>query len=310
MLHLGEVPMRPAGACLLVLILVNPSSPLRADETYALKFKEYAKDLLVDSMVHDTMKMELADEKGRLLLSQEQDKTTTCSYRGTILEQPEGQKATRIRRIYSKAEIRSKGDTSKLAYANQTVMIERKGEKYCFFLGDGKELKGKDAELLDKEFNGEDPSGFDIWAALLPAKPASVGTTWEVKTGSLAKLVSRPGAMVFKEDGPAGVGKLRRVFTQDGHQFGTLDFKVELPAEAIGVAGPDGMKWSIQPGANLQLEIVRTGCIDASVFDNTINHETKLDLTATAKAGENKEWKITFTGKGSRELSKREPPKD
>jgi hypothetical protein len=148
-------------------------------------------------------------------------------------------------------------------------VIEKKGGAYAF-TADGRDLTGKAAELLDKEFNKKTDTDEEVF---LPKGPVKVGESWKVDVVELAKELSAEGMAVDPAKSSA-TARLVRAYAKNDHRFGVIEVKVELTVTKIGGGG---MQIPLKGGSKMDIAIVLDGCIDGSEASG----ESKMTLTGT-----------------------------
>src|SRR5262245_25156646 len=147
-------PRRRGGTAMLSgLCLIAALGLTSADEKFTVKFAESKKGdrVAVTNETTENDVIKVIDEEGGSK-EEKKDKVTTRNYRETVLEKPEGKRATKLQRDYEKARVKENGKERTLAYEGKTVLIEKRGNEYEFKV-DGKQLAGKDAAEATKEIN-------------------------------------------------------------------------------------------------------------------------------------------------------------
>jgi hypothetical protein len=182
--------------------------------------------------------------------------TATYVYTDEVIEKPEGaRKPTKVKRTYESADLTAGGQKQDLGLKGQTVLIEKKGDKYTF-TGDGKPVTGKAAELLGKEFSGKKQTGDEDF---LPGKPVKVGETWKIDVAKVAGELAE-GGMVIDEKKSAGTGKLTKVYDKGGKKFGVIEVVMDLVVTKLA-SGPQEVALK---DSKLTTTLVMDGCIDGT----------------------------------------------
>jgi hypothetical protein len=293
----------------LVVGLLGSPAGVRAEEAYTIKVKQGAKGdrALVESQESEKTQVKVLDATGNAVEDKEEKKVTVLKYRQTILEIPDAKKQpTRLRRQYDKARLTKDGDTQTLAYEGKTVLIEKKDGKYRFQIEGGDELTGKDAELLDKEFNKENDTKSELEKAFLPSKAVRVNETWKIDAKAFKALAKgEDDELPVDFDKAVGTGKLVRAYRKDGHQFGVMEYHIDLPFKGtLGKA-----KIEVGAGTRMTLQIKVDGCIDGQLDAGTADITTKLDLTGTVKEGGNN-FKLVLNMSANQKSAQKDLPRE
>jgi len=199
-----------------------------------------------------------------------------------ILEKKDGdKKAAKLTRTYTTAEKTEKGETNKAAYAGETVLIEKKGDKYEFSVK-GKALKEDEAPDLYKSFNKseDEPQNEDF----LPKDAVKVGDSWKVAADKTEKMFKALGDDKMKVDvkKSAVSGKLLKAYMKDGAQFGTLELTIDVFVTEIDLGGQFA---ATKAGSKMSIKAIIDTCIDGSVNFEDGKLEVKIDLTAELPNG-------------------------
>jgi hypothetical protein len=251
----------------------------------------------------------IEDLEGKLLQEDKKETTRITSFRETVLEKPEGKdRATKLKRHYDKAQTKEDGEAKPLPYQGKTVLIEKKGEKYQFHIEGGEALTGKDAKLLDDEFNKKGSSR-EFEKLLLPKVPVAVGESWKIDPEPIIKdFSSKEEALIGDAAKSTATGKLVRAYKKDGKQFGVLHFKVDLALKEIKAKD---QTLALQPGAHMVITMDVDTCIDGSrdVGEGTMLME--MDLKALVKdPGGTPRAKVNVTASGKVKMSQQPASKE
>jgi hypothetical protein len=302
--------MRRKMGLLLILGLVTAAAPLR-DDGYTIKIKKNGQGDVIKQDKEETDKSSFKFEgpDGKVVQEKKEEKTVIQAYKETILAKEKGKKATKLRREYTKAVVKSGDNETPLTYQGKTVVIEKKDGKYHFTIEDGKELTGKDAELLNRSFNkgGDDSDEDELEKAFLPKKPVKEGDTWTIDAAAIAKAFEKGGdqALPVDKEKAAGKGKLLRAYKEDGRQYGDFTIDVDVPLKGDFPLGK-GQTAPIQPGSKMTMKVqLKKACIDGTSSDGSVDVAFDMDLGATIKAPDGKEFKIMISNK-HKEKSKEE----
>ncbi len=137
----------------------------------------------------------------------------------TVLE-PTPAASRRLTRAYQVASDTVNGTTTHRPYAGKTVAIEKAGDLWTFKVG-GRDLTPAEAETISREFTGG--RGLS-WSDRVPGRPVSVGEQWEVGKDVL-RTFARGRAVDLDVEQSSIKGRLVRVYSEGGRQWGQLEFK-------------------------------------------------------------------------------------
>ncbi|HXG10433.1 MAG TPA: hypothetical protein VNK04_11765 [Gemmataceae bacterium] len=271
----------------------------QAQDAYTIKFKETSPgDIVeVDEQSTEQIHIKVADAAGKPILDRAETKVKNFAYRETVLERPDPQKRpTRLKRHYSRAEVKAGDKSQPLPYQGQTVLIEKKDGKYRFQLEGGKELTGPDAQYLDNEFNKERTSDAEMRKLLLPGKPVRVGESWKIDPEPLLKELTRGEEATMNLDAAKATagGKLLEVYQKDRAQFGKMEFLVEVPIKEF-VQG--NQKLALQPGALIRITLTADLCIDGSLQTGVMKGNVSLTATGVLPTPDGGQGKLTIASK-------------
>jgi hypothetical protein len=243
-----------------------------ADDAVTIKIKQPA----AGDVVKET-KTEKATNKVTVTVmgtDQVKDETATTKlvYTDEIVERPAGSKRpTKLKRTYETASITKDSETEELGLAGKTVLIEKTGDRYSLTT-DGKEVTGKAAEILGKEFGKEKEVTEED---LLPKEPVKVGATWKVDVVKVTKDLANNGMTADPEKSTA-TGKLVKVYDKGGHRFGVIEINMDLSMTKIGAGGQD---IDLKAGSTMKLTATMDACIDGSQANGTSKVLVKGDLS-------------------------------
>jgi hypothetical protein len=247
---------------------------------------------LQESTSTEETNTKLLDTDGKVLKEENKKTVVTQKYTETILEREKGKRPTRLRRVYEKVEIKVGDAATSPSYQGKTVVIEkRKDDEYHFSIEGGGELTGKDAELLEKEFNrkGHDPEA--LTKLILPDKPIALNETWKIGVKKpLQFLVELP----FDTDKGQVTGKLVKTYEQNGHLFGVIEYQFDMGVK--GEVGPGGKgDLLVLPGSKFGGRAKIDACIDGSAAGGgTYDSQFNMNLTVKFK---DREPKLIIVGK-------------
>jgi hypothetical protein len=301
------VMLRNAWLLLAVGGLLGTPARVWAEDAYMIKTKQSGKGdtRQVDNRDTTEKKAKVEGPDGKALENKEEIKTSTEAYRENILERPDAnEKATRLRRHYTRARVRTGGTERTLPYEGKTVLIEKKAGKYHFTIeGGGGDLTGRDAEKLDMEFAKHD-SGDSLEQALLPRKAVRINETWKIDPKPLLEELDPFEA---DKDKVVGTGKLLRAYKKDGKQFGVLEFRVEVPLKGTFRAGDD--KVQVQPGSKVVFAMKTDRCIDGTANEFAADAAMHMDLNGVLKGPDGTDYKMIISVKVTRKGNEKEGKK-
>jgi hypothetical protein len=215
----------------------------------------------------------------RVVTGKGKDQNTTDTvekelvYGDEILAVMEGAyKPTKLKRTFEKAVVTVNGKKIALPLEDNTVLIEKKGERYVFTI-DGKAVEGDSAQLLEGEFNR--PGKENPRDLFLPNKPVKPGETWALDADKIARSMRDQNLKVDKAKIEA-TGKLVRAYKVGSAQFGVLEITFSAPiTDLVGPA-----KEKIKEGS-MSVSVTGDGCIDGTSPQGKSTVTTKLRLSAT-----------------------------
>lgn len=292
--------MRRKISLLVLLALIVAAAPLRGDGyTIKIKKSEQGDVTKQDKEANDTNDVKFVGPDGKPQ-GGKQESTVTQAYKETVVAKEKGKRATKLRREYTKAVVKVGEKEITLPYQGKTVVIEKKDDKYHFTIEGGEELTGQDAAMLSGEFGkGGGSESDDLEKAFLPKKPVKEGDTWTIDGAAIAEAFKKdaPQPLPVDKDKAAGKGKLLRVYKEGGRQYGDLDIDVDVPLKGDFPLGPKQTA-PVQAGSKMTMKMqMRKACIDGTVSDGNIEVAFTMDLIATSKGPDGKEYKITINNK-------------
>jgi hypothetical protein len=179
-----------------------------------------------------------------------------------------GKKPEKAKRTYEKFESTLDGNTYKHPLEGKSVLIEKKAGKYEF-TGEGGAIDGPAAEVLSREFNRPDDA---LEKALLPANAVKPGDTWKIEFPK----ADDPNALPFDPAKVVASGKLAKVYSKDGAQFGVVEISLKAPVTSLG-PDPD---LKVKEGSFTVAGTI-DGCLDGSSPSGT--SEVKFEFKVSAE---------------------------
>ncbi len=175
----------------------------------------------------------------------------------TLAVQKGERRPRKIQRVYERAEETKNGTTEKLPLHGQTVVIEKKNDRYVFTTGNGQALDGPAHDELDKEFNRKkEDNELDNF---IPPRPLKPGETWMMDAQKLVQSFSRASREFIMDAKTAkGEGKFVESYTFGGYKYGIYDMLIQFPLKQL--AGPNPM--DLKSGSKMEMRILADGNVD------------------------------------------------
>jgi hypothetical protein len=282
---------RIAGLAMLALLMLATFVGA-ADETYTLKFKDLGKgevgsydvtennDLFIRILNSDNVSV--FDQKIKIRLK--------LVFWEKILEKSEGKPTTQTRRGYGESRFTLDKDTTTLPVEGKRVTINRNGGKITFNIDGVNQIDGKQAEMLEREF--DDPVNLTPY---LPGKPIKVKQTWQFDAkpfaNDLAKSIRDISFNVSKAE---GIGKLNEVYEKEGRRFGKVTNHIEVPVTAINLPGK---RIPLAKSDKLVIQVNYDCCIDGSAHVGSYKSTPYISTTANiSEKGTKATIKIVING--------------
>jgi hypothetical protein len=155
---------------------------------------------------------------------------------------------------------------------------------------DGEELPAAEAEDLEKEFNKESESPLQN-EDFMPGKPVKLNEAWEVDTDRVVKTFEAEAPFKLDKDKSKVTGKLTRVYSKDGAQFGMIELTMTLVTTALKQGGQE---IELKEGSKITAKIDLDVCIDGSRSDGAAAVAMGIDIKADIAGGS-----MVITGKTS-----------
>lgn len=276
--------LRQIGLLGLIGLLVA-AAPVRLKDAFDIKLKKSGKGDVTQHKIEETEDSQTVVEgpDGKILNEEKKSKTNIEEYKEIILAQEKGKRATKLRREYSKATLKTDDKEKMLPYSGKKLLIEKKGDKYHFIIEGGEEVQGEDAQFLDSAFNkpgSDDSDNEHLEKALLPKKPVALNDTWKIDPEEVMNAFSKDTKQKLPADlsKASGIGKLLRAYKKDGRQYGVFDIEVKLPLKGDIPLGPNG-KAPIQEGS-LLIHMKADACIDGMSSDAVAQMSMNINLVA------------------------------
>lgn len=216
-------------AVAIVLLLGCKKKPVEGDvpgggdpnATYTLKIRPAAQGDKTNVSGSETTEIDITG-------AGKQTNVKKYEYTEHILEMPAGEKhPTKVTRAYKTAQRTSftNKQLEALPYQGKTVTIEKKGGQYQFSI-DGKRLTPLEAMELESEFRNKDKDGGGP-DQLLPKQAVKVGESWALDAAAMKMFGGGMGGDIDAAKSKFTC-KLARVYTNDGKQWGVIEFELDL----------------------------------------------------------------------------------
>jgi hypothetical protein len=266
----------------LLAALVLVAGAAQAPDTHSIKLRDKTVgDVLeVDDQSTEQGQVKVLDSQGKAVMDKGDYKTGSFAYRETILDKPgEEKRPTRLRRQYTRAEVRVGTRVEVLPYQGKTLLIEKQDGKFRFRIEGGEEIAAKDAPHLDEEFNKKQASGLDVRKVFLPDRPVRVGESWKIDPAPLIKELTRgeDSAVTVDAAKATAVGKLLEVYRKDSQLHGKLEIQVDLPLREFSRGNE---KLALQAGSRMLVTVSADVCIDGSTNSGVM--KSTMNMTANA----------------------------
>ena len=260
---------------LAILVVGLAAVALRADDgPVTIKVKQPGPGDKVKETKTETTTQKVSATVMGMDMTKEEQATSKFVYTEEVVSKPAGaRRATKLRRVYEKAEVTKDGEKQNVGLDGKTVVIEKAGDGYTITV-DGNEPAGLAAELLKKEFRKEKQVTEED---LLPKQPVKVGGTWKIDLYKFAK--DAEGELEMDVARSTGTGKLVKVYDKGGKKFGVMEVTFDLAVTKLGGGG--GQEVELKAGSKMKLVAVMDACIDGSANEVTGKVTATGDLTGS-----------------------------
>ena len=133
---------------------------------------------------------------------------------------------------------------------------------------------------------------------MLPTHPVKVNGTGDVDAAALVKALLKDSKQPFPVDKSKvkGTGKLLKAYKKGERQFGQFEIEVTLPLKGDFPIGKD-QGAPIKEGSKMVMHVEADGCIDGSSSDVKGEVSLDIDITATIKGPDGKDYKMVLQAK-------------
>ena len=283
---------------LAILVVGLAAVTLRADDgPVTIKVKKAGPGDRVKETKTETSTQKVAFTAMGMDMTKEDQGTTRFVYTEEVVTKPAGaRRATKLRRVYEKAEVTKNGAKQNVGLDGKTVVIEKAADGYTITV-DGSEPTGLAADLLKKEFRKEKQVDDED---LLPKEPVKVGGTWKIDLDKVAK--DAEGELDIDVAKSTGTGKLVRVYDKGGKKFGVMEVTFDLVVNKVGGGG--GQEVELKGGSKMKVVAVMDACIDGSSAEGTGTITTTGDFTGSVMGIDLKITLNSVRGATSEEVKK------
>jgi hypothetical protein len=223
---------RLAGA--LVVVFLMAALVRAGSETVTIKVKDYpaqGKALEVTEKQRQVTKVKITDPDGRPIPRPDEVKGKEVTYTQKILEVAD-QRPTKTQRKFTRARVTLGDQTRTAAYEGRTVVFHyEKGKVKATPEGGPALEQAVAAELAEDALKDFEPTK----QRLLPKKPVKVGESWPIDGKVIAAMFRLPAAA---GEHIKARGKLAKVYKKGGRQWGTLEFRFDIPVPGKGKGKP------------------------------------------------------------------------
>ena len=237
---------------------------------YTLKFKDAAEGeyLHIKKSTTETLKVKVADEKGKVLVDKNKVTTKEREYKEMIYKRAAGKPIAKRRVEYIKAEILVDKNKRTIALQGNTFFVERlDGDRFKYTYLNNLPVPGDLEVELGSDFGKNED--VDLGEILLPKAAVKVGESWNLDMPKLIKKFAGDTGMEVNADSSTGTGVLVKAYQKDNKQFGELKIEVDLNLQTM-----DGHK--LAPGAKMKMNIEFDGCVDGTSTAGTMKSKKSM----------------------------------
>jgi hypothetical protein len=251
----------------------------RAQEAITIKVKEQGEGETVEVKKSSTTtsKVTATDADGKEFLNQHKIEGEILHYRETMLARKPGERATKIERAYGKVQTVKDDQTSAGPLSDKIVLIVLKGDDYEFTYKSGEAVTGEAAAALAKDFTKKNDTNAELEKLTMPPGPVTAGESWKIDMAKIAALLFKNEAVEVDSARSTGQGTLVKTYRKDGHLFGEMKIKAEMPLKSLG---EDEVRLVFKAGAKISVEFLMDVCVDGTSEDGTL--KMKMSMTGSA----------------------------
>lgn len=268
-----------------------------AAEKYTLKIEkpaqvgDRAKQNISDN---NEMKIVIRDGGGNVVQEKTEGKATTAVYEETILAKEGDKRAHKVSRKYESITHSKDGKKFDLDLAGKVVIIERSGNDHSFKFEGGGEVAGDTLEYLKEDFKNKDEDDRKMEKSFMPKDPVGVGDSWKGDVAELAKSLGKEAAEAVDLEKASATGKLLKVYSKNGAQFGVIEMTIALPMTRIG---PASANIAAEAGSTIGFKLTLDACIDGSRTEGVLSGGMDVKIGGSVSQG-GQDFTLKVTGKG------------
>lgn len=198
----------------------------------------------------------------------------------TVLEK--GDKApAKYKRTYKKATLTQNGKEIKRPHEGKTLIFEQEGKSYKITVEGGMAVPQAELDKLAKDAaNRLDGDGAENF---LPDKPVKIEEPWSLNRKGLQELGGKGSEIDL--DKSKGEGKLVRVYTKDGKQYGVIDLNVNIVLK-------DSPPFTYEPPGTVAMKGTLDIVIDGSSAAGKVSLAGKMNGKGTFDIGGGKKGNV------------------
>lgn len=282
-------------ASLFILLGGLLTGPALAQEKFTIKLKKDAKGDVIKNIRKQTDTGKSSAEIMGKAQSKDEERIRSSTYTEVIIDKTSGNRASKLERVYEKAELTNDGKKITPGFLGKTVLIERTGASYKFTV-DGKELTGDDAAYLSDEFSSKQSEKDDaaIERLFIPKQAVAVNEAWKLDLAGISKELGEEAKMTFDLAKSTGSGKLTKAYQKDGKQFGVIEIEMDLVLTKIG-EGDRALQ--MDAGSRMKANLRLDACIDGSLNQGSMESTMEMKMSGALKGPDGGAIKIESNSK-------------
>lgn len=241
------------------------------------------------------VEFKLLDSNGTAVMDKTEHKLHTFIFRETVVETGPGGEPVRVKRTYKKAQRTKDDDRRTFPFQGETVLIEKKDGAFAFQIIDGEAVEGEDAKELSEEFNKGGAQ--KMLKAFAPRKAVKLDEPWKFDVAQIAKDFGKDGKIEIDAAKSTGVGKLVKVYQENGKQFGVIELTITLPVSHIS---HEDNKKPAKEGSKIVIKLEADRCIDGGIAESQLTTTFEGDIRGPINAN-NMDFDLEVTIRGKSE---------
>jgi hypothetical protein len=286
------------------LLAVAQAAPAPDPITIKFKSNNEGETVVVSSTITEKHTAKYSD--GKMMLDLAEDTTTVQEYKETVLKRDGMKPATKLEREYTQGHKKDnkKDTTTDFELNGKTVVIDKKDDAYQFAFKNGKEVTAPALEALTRDFTGRQDNFAELQGLLAPKKGVQLGDEWKLDIAELEKEFDKDDHAVLDQTKTTGTGKLLKVYTKDGKQFGEMHFKIDATIKSTGL---EASAVKFPKGAKCVIDITLDVCIDGTAAVGTM--KTKGTFSGTGSIANTPDSSLTIDVSTEAVRTQQEPTK-